>query len=569
VNMAFYQGHHRSNIANDDQTFWEYHVAYYPTSPTGHFTNLDARATSHYVRALEGWKTNLIAPAYRHSYFIRPLKSTTTEFDRAESNTVYAVADDVSRPTTSGYSGNQRTAGTDCGGSETQISFISMITEYEYWDADSTGVTTSNGYKLLIDFQNSPAIQLSFEPSWMLYKSKTYSPQMPDAWQTNETFHHYDQRNFYGGAPYTFDAVHVAVTDRSRSLPYQQRVTSKNSGQAPVQQSSYYLYDYRWNQNPDEITEILLDTIAGPPCIDSTTTGNFSDTCIKYIGQPPPAGMVLTVVNGQYFYCFGRDPNLDENGNQRSTPNPNDPPPPVPNIGFWLAGKLFFREQHTQIDTLALVTDLGIDPTAAHILRYEENFDNNNVGKYEPVWPYAQMRNMRVNTRTELGLEKVVEDAVGVLTKYWYHAPVRTWHVDLTFPCNSYMTTRMREQGMPYAITTGFTRSDSLRTEMNYNIDFGIDTILQPNGEVIQYKYDVFGRLEKTFLNGKLRTVNAYHYWNNNSSTSFAQRSAENYVEAFTLIEQNSTVAEHSRSYVDPLGRKYDVQTQVSPNYLT
>ncbi|MGL4596011.1 MAG: hypothetical protein ACRCYO_00690, partial [Bacteroidia bacterium] len=58
VNMAFYQGHHRSNIANDDQTFWEYHVAYYPTSPTGHFTNLDARATSHYVRALEGWKTN-------------------------------------------------------------------------------------------------------------------------------------------------------------------------------------------------------------------------------------------------------------------------------------------------------------------------------------------------------------------------------------------------------------------------------------------------------------------------------------------------------------------------------
>ncbi|MGL4596095.1 MAG: hypothetical protein ACRCYO_01125, partial [Bacteroidia bacterium] len=273
--------------------------------------------------------------------------------------------------------------------------------------------------------------------------------------------------------------------------------------------------------------------------------------------------------NGQYFYCFGRDPNLDENGNQRSTPNPNDPPPPVPTIGFWLAGKLFFREQHTQIDTLALVSDLGIDPTAAHILRYEEIFDNNNVGKYEPVWPYAQMRNMRVNTRTELGLEKVVEDAVGVLTKYWYHAPVRTWHVDLTFPCNSYMTTRMREQGMPYAITTGYTRSDSLRTEMNYNIDFGIDTILQPNGEVIQYKYDVFGRLEKTFLNGKLRTVNAYHYWNNNSSTSFAQRSAENYVEAFTLIEQNSTVAEHSRSYVDPLGRKYDVQTQVSPNYLT
>jgi RHS repeat-associated protein len=569
VNMAFYQGHHRSNIAIDDQTFVEYQTAYYPTAPTSQITELDARATSHYVRALEGWKTNLIAPAYRHSYFVRALKTTTTEFDRAESNTVYAVADDVSRPNTSGHSGNQRTAGNDCGGSQTQVSFISMITEYEYWDADSTGLTTSNGYRLLIDFQNAPSLQLAFEPSWMLYRSKTYSPQHPDAYETQETFHHYDQRNFYAGAPYSFDALHVAVTDRMRALPYQQRVTSKNSGQAPVQQSSYFLYDYRWNQNPDEINEILLDTISGTPCIDSTTTGNLSDTCIKYIGQPPPAGMVLTVVNGQYFYCFGRDPELDENGNQRSTPNPNDPPPPVPNMGFWLAGKLFFREQHTQIDTLALVNDVTIDPTAAHILRFEEVFDNNNVSSYQPVWPYAQMRNMRVNARTELGLEKVVEDAVGVLTKYWYHAPIRTWHIDLTYPCNSYLTTQMREQGMAYAITTGYTRSDSIRSEMNYNIDFSIDTILQANGEVIHYTYDVYGRLHQSFLNGKLRTVNKYHNWNNDHTRSFAQRGAQNYVEAFTLLEENSTQAEHSRSYVDPLGRKYDVQTQVSPNYLT
>ena len=53
----------------------------------------------------------------------------------------------------------------------------------------------------------------------------------------------------------------------------------------------------------------------------------------------------------------------------------------------------------------------------------------------------------------------------------------------------------------------------------------------------------------------------------NDTSLTFEQRADQNYVESYILLNKGSNVAEHSRAYVDPLGRKYDVQTQVSANY--
>jgi hypothetical protein len=83
----------------------------------------------------------------------------------------------------------------------------------------------------------------------------------------------------------------------------------------------------------------------------------------------------------------------------------------------------------------------------------------------------------------------------------------------------------------------------------------------------MNYEYDEYGRLKNTLRNSSLIAVNNYHNWENNFSQTFEQRAAENYVETYTINDDGYNVAERSRAYVDPQGRKYDVLTQVSPDY--
>ena len=569
VNLAYYNGIHRANGIEVVPLEGEYDN-YFSATPVLYSVKFDIRATSHWIPSLEGHKGTVIPEQYLHSYFVRPLKTTNTEFDYSVSNPIYNIIAVLTQPNTTGHSSNLRTATPNnqntCGSTSLRSTSVSTITEYEYWDADSFGGTMSNGYKLLLDFGGAQRKQLQFEPSWVLYRTKSYSPQQPDAWSTTENFFYYDIKNQYGEATYDFDALYKSNLYRIRELGYEERQTSKATGQPAIRRSGYSHYDYRWNQNPDEILPILIDTITGPPCAGSPPS-TTQDTCVKYFGQAPPPGMVLTEVNGQYYYCPGEE---IPNPNRITNPSPNDPPPPIPNQGFFLAGKLYFRAQWAQVDTLPQYSDPNIDPTDAKILRFEPVVVGQTT-QYMPKFPFVVLETYRVNKRNELGLVKEEQNENGVLTKYWYHSAQTVWHVDVAPGgwCNSYLSRIFEARGLPYAVTVGYGRADSSRSELKYYINLGIDSLIRPNNSVTHYEYDEFGRMKREIHNGKLRGVYNYKYYNNNTQAAYTQRAGMNYVETYLLLDQNSTTAERCRSYIDPNGRNYDLLSQISSNYTT
>ncbi|MFN8711622.1 MAG: hypothetical protein ACK5Z2_02135, partial [Bacteroidota bacterium] len=570
VNLAYYNGIHRANGIEIIPAEGEYDY-FQPITPIVSTSKFDIRATSHWIPSLEGHKGTLIPAAYLHSYFVRLLRTTNTEFDYTVSNPIYNIIAVLTQPNTTGHSSNLRTANPNnqntCAVSVVRSTSVSTITEYEYWDADSFGGTQSNGYKLLLDFGGAGRKQLQFEPSWTLYRTKSYSPQHPDSWSTQEEFKYYDIKNQYGEATYDFDALYKANLLKIRDLGYQSRVTTKASGLPAIARSGYAFYDYRWNQNPDEILDIIIDTITGSPCAGNPPPPAPQDSCVKYIGQSPPPGMVLTEVNGQYYYCPGEE---IPNPNRITNPTPNDPPPPIPNQGFFLAGKLYFRAQWAQVDTLPQYTDPNIDPTDAKILRFEPVVVGQTT-QYMPKFPFVVLETYRVKKRNELGLVKEEQDESGVVTKYWYRSVQTIWHVDVAPDgwCNSYLSRVFKERGLPFAVTRGYGRIDSIRTDVKYYINLSIDSLLQPNNFILHYEFDAFGRMKREEHNGKLRGIYDYKLYNNNSQSSFTQRSGMNYMEAYLLLDENSTIAERDRSYFDPNGRNYDILSQVTSNYLT
>jgi len=74
--------------------------------------------------------------------------------------------------------------------------YIESITEYDYYEANYDGTTLAQGYKKLMGLEDVEGltvsvpttqtlsnIALKHQPSWQLFKTKTYSPDYPDAYQ--------------------------------------------------------------------------------------------------------------------------------------------------------------------------------------------------------------------------------------------------------------------------------------------------------------------------------------------------------------------------------------------------
>ena len=74
--------------------------------------------------------------------------------------------------------------------------FIENVTEYDYYTAAYDGITSSNGYKDLFGIDNS-SFQLKYEPSWQLYSTKSYSPQLPEAFTEKRHYYYHDLKNRY------------------------------------------------------------------------------------------------------------------------------------------------------------------------------------------------------------------------------------------------------------------------------------------------------------------------------------------------------------------------------------
>lgn len=469
---------------------------------------------------------------------------------------------------------------------QNQVS-MSTITDYDYWDCDSLGHTKSDGFRYLLNTAASTTntLQLTFEPSWELFRKKTYSPDHPNMYKGEEYFYYYDLKQYINPSSINndgqyqnsdnFDGLKYSQINKVRNIPYQKRTISKSTTGNDVQASEYYWYDCKTLS--DTVFPYNTVTISGPltscpgsytpPQPGDQTPGTNSqydnDGCIPitHPGLLPPSGYHVTSMgNGQYMWCpdgpsvLGRYLNV-----------PND-----------LNTKLLLRRITHQVDTIDRRSgDIAFLNKYYHIMRFKEVSGGTEPSSGLPVvnymWNagYDTMSVYKANKHTPFGFVHEEENERGLITHYYYHPIYSTTFDDPVYNCNDGGAYDLTNQGVPGCVTVGFGRPDSLQTCYTYNKDFTVNSITDPNGMVLSYQYDNFSRMVMAFRNGDTLSVNAYSQWLNDTTKTFEQKAEQNYVESFIKLDKGSTVAEHSRAYVDPLGRKYDVQTQVTANYTS
>jgi RHS repeat-associated protein len=200
---------------------------------------------------------------------------------------------------------------------------IQNTTEYNYWDANPYGKTTCNGFRLLKEIDTMTySNQLKFEPSWQLYTKKSYSPQHPYAYTTDEYFYYYDliqnvdnapgylssivpETYDYIQRPDSFDALYLSQHYRIRNIAYQKRNLLKNAHKAAVINSEYYWYDAAakredcgfpiktitinkkpcsyWGNGLTDSTQV--DTVINGPNCGSPATGCYSVSISPWNGR--------------------------------------------------------------------------------------------------------------------------------------------------------------------------------------------------------------------------------------------------------------------------------------------
>ena len=485
-------------------------------------------------------------PYYLDSYFIKTTKKTETAYD--------------STPT----------GGTDS---------IQTISEYEYYDADHTGKTNSEGYDIML-YGNTDWQQLQWEPSWQLYKTRSYSPQHPDAFNQKEYFYYYDLMNredmpldmLYGlgkhlqnlddGNDGLFYPVQWTWKYRMRNIAFEERTTSKAPAQNAVSTSSYFTYSNDWNDV--NIYGVERDSIIVLSECDDDDTGTTShpDNCFTAHWshcQDPPAGFYGYYEDGQCILCW--DDTL-EPGSEEKT---------IINLGYPHKGNLFYASTHlkTKHTIEADYNSIYGNDDKYAILRFVP--DGASKNNFLPEFPYATLKAHEVLERNMYGAVQLEADEKNLKTRYEYSdMTIQKYKLcDNGFDVTSSVYT-MNLVNAPTSITIGAGLPDSLTTHYRYHPDYSIDSIIDPNGKVLSYDYDMYGRLNNTYLNGDKTGEIAYSQWNNNHAKTFQHRMLDNYVQTTTFNDATGNKSIVARAYVDPLGRSAITATHKSatPNQL-
>lgn len=178
-----------------------------------------------------------------------------------------------------------------------------------------------------------------------------------------------------------------------------------------------------------------------------------------------------------------------------------------------------------------------------------------------PTIAYDNLKTFECVRRNFDGLPLLIEDEKGLATsieyggtreKIWNVNPLGTYDGE---NCGNYQSLNYTYFGLPSKIVQGAGRPDRRITQISYNEDYTVSSVVSGNGAVASYTYDEFGRLASNSLNGELLALNTYHQWDRNPSASFFDRAGQNYVSSELLNDNLPSLA--SRSYVDPLGRSY------------
>ena len=98
-------------------------------------------------------------------------------------------------------------------------------------------------------------------------------------------------------------------------------------------------------------------------------------------------------------------------------------------------------------------------------------------------------------------------------TRYDYHPTYSTTFLDAVSHCNRGGAFDMTNQGVPECITVGYGLPNALTTCYKHNPDFTVDSITDPNGLVLSYRYDPFSRMRMALRNGDTLSLNAYSQW--------------------------------------------------------
>ncbi len=480
---------------------------------------------------------------------------------------------------------------------------IENITEYEYYDADPHGRTTSNGYKKLMGIEEIDEIYLKWEPSWQIYKQKDYSPQTPGAYSEQEYFYYYDLKNRYDrhfissyysdheyasglqeyevipnyniqwfkdGVAYEMPEPDGMLLTRSRNmlnLVFEHRTIGKNTtdSQATVK-SNYYYYDADWNDvpSPTEITE-----------------EGFFDFCAEDWGN--------NIVNENIDVYGGGtwDPNKPEFDDIASAiseghaPGANDPVNRSLPTWLKLRNRLYLRNISTQVDTIYSENkeflqyfndEYGYyyDEEKVHTctdplmdFRSIEDGDHTNIYDWLPIYPYDHLQASQILTRNANAQVEIIEDAEGLKTKYEWPVPFLMWYVNLNEGCGPWQESYTKNEGLPISVTVGYDSDDRITTYFDYHIDKSLKSVTDANGMVASNEFDEYGRLSKVFQNDNLLKEYKYNSWVGSSTDSYMDKTTANYVESLNYYD-NSGETHQSRAFIDPYGRNHSSWTRIA-----
>lgn len=139
------------------------------------------------------------------------------------------------------------------------------ITEYEYFDADNLLSTTSAGYQAILG--GSLPITLSFEPSWQLYRTKSWSTEYTGAnalYTQQEHFYLYDLANkssyqSAGAVNPAFKNLWFVWKKNMRNAAFETRKTTKTSfSDGPKIVSTNTVYKKFFETGGDPLSGYLL-----------------------------------------------------------------------------------------------------------------------------------------------------------------------------------------------------------------------------------------------------------------------------------------------------------------------